>query len=414
MAALCLVEQDWGVDMANGLDILGPIQQGLQIRALREQQALQRGLAPLQQEQAQLQLQGQREQQRLQSLVTGALELQSIPDEQKIGFLQARRQRLIDQGLPTMDTDEALRFAQTGRFDELNQALGQTVNVGQRLGLVGGGAEPVNLRTFAPVEVTDPQTGERQLVIPSIDPRTGVTTARPVDLPDDTQLARETAAQQRAADLAAAEQKERAKLLAKQRQDIRTEITTNAREARRQVPRVDRLLNALDQVETGKFAQAKSILGPFIPGVDPTNEQALAAQMNDLIFDQLARFTGAISEGERAFAERTVANLGNTTEANRIILNRLKTSFKDILAEDEQFKDFIREGGKAEDFEFEAPEEPTPLFSSALNREITEQEISETLQANPGLTRESLLQQLGVQAPGQGSRFGFEEITEGQ
>lgn len=37
------------------------------------------------------------------------------------------------------------------------------------------------------------------------------------------------------------------------------------------------------------------------------------------------------------------------------------------------------------------------FFSQTLNRQITEQDIQDTLSANPGLTRESLLQRLGVQ-----------------
>lgn len=37
------------------------------------------------------------------------------------------------------------------------------------------------------------------------------------------------------------------------------------------------------------------------------------------------------------------------------------------------------------------------LFSNALDREVTEQDIEETLQANPGVTREQLFQQLGIQ-----------------
>lgn len=36
------------------------------------------------------------------------------------------------------------------------------------------------------------------------------------------------------------------------------------------------------------------------------------------------------------------------------------------------------------------------LFSSILNREVSEQDIQDTLDSNPGLTREQLLQQLGI------------------
>ena len=39
----------------------------------------------------------------------------------------------------------------------------------------------------------------------------------------------------------------------------------------------------------------------------------------------------------------------------------------------------------------------TPLFSTRLNQNITETDIQETLRANPGTTREQILQQLGVQ-----------------
>jgi hypothetical protein len=37
------------------------------------------------------------------------------------------------------------------------------------------------------------------------------------------------------------------------------------------------------------------------------------------------------------------------------------------------------------------------LFSTALNRAVTEQEIAGTIAANPGVSREQILQQLGVQ-----------------
>lgn len=42
-------------------------------------------------------------------------------------------------------------------------------------------------------------------------------------------------------------------------------------------------------------------------------------------------------------------------------------------------------------------QQPAQFNSTALGRVVTEQEIQETLQANPGLTREQLFQQLGIQ-----------------
>ncbi len=45
----------------------------------------------------------------------------------------------------------------------------------------------------------------------------------------------------------------------------------------------------------------------------------------------------------------------------------------------------------------QAPEQQAGFNSSALGRQVSEQDIADTLQANPGITREQLLKQLGIQ-----------------
>lgn len=148
----------------------------------------------------------------------------------------------------------------------------------------------------------------------------------------------------------AAEKRATAKGLAKQRQDIKTTITENAQAASRSINKFKRIRQAIEDVGTGKISQAKRIFGSFIPGVDASNEQALNSAINDLVFEELSRFKGALSEGERAFAAETTANLGFTTEANKIILDRLIRRAEDAIKESKDFSRFTKRGGNPEDF----------------------------------------------------------------
>ncbi len=132
--------------MANGLqplNLLTPIQQGLQARGQLQQLGLQRQLAPLQVQQAglqletgQQQLQQAREQARLQSMVTASAQLAALPDDQKLPFLLQRKAQLTADNLPTGDTDEAIALIQAGDFDTLNRGIERGVQLGQQLGLL--------------------------------------------------------------------------------------------------------------------------------------------------------------------------------------------------------------------------------------------------------------------------------------
>jgi len=152
-----------------------------------------------------------------------------------------------------------------------------------------------------------------------------------------------------------AAKRETTKNLNKVRTKISAEISHNAREASRQIPRMQRIIKALRLVDTGKMAEAKRILGPFIPGVDPTNEQALNAELNEVVFDIISRFKGALSDGERLFAKETSTSLGKTKAANIKILQRLIQRSQDSLDEFKQFKKFRAQGGKPEDFTIDVP-----------------------------------------------------------
>ena len=327
----------------------------------------------------------------LNSIAQGATQLKQIQDpQQKLAFLQQRKDQLDSAGIDSSDTVQAMNMINAGDFEGLEQITDQAIQIGQQLRSKGGG-----IKSFAPVETVNPETGERVLSIPTLDPTTGLTSFKPVELPDNFKLARETAKTRRDAEVEATIASERGKLIAKHRQTVTTEINKSARLSRRELPKINRLLEGLESLETGALAKAKLIFGPFIPGVDPTNEQAFQAQINGSVLDIIGRFTGAISDAERNFAEKTTANLGFTAEANKIIINHMKQSLNDSIDEESQFKEFIEDGGKAENFEFKAVEKPQPLFSQTLGREITDQDIDDTAKAR-GITREQVIEKLGI------------------
>ena len=198
-------------------------------------------------------------------------------------------------------------------------------------------------RAFAPI--TDPNTGE--VIVPVFDQDTG--TVRSESVPG---LTRETPQQKRERDISASVNEETGKLLARQRHEIRTEISQKARESRRRIPELQRVQKILEKTKTGITTQLIAEYGRLLPGVDPTNEEVLSTEINSLVLGMLSAFPGAISEGEREFARRTTANIGNTTEANRIIINHMIETLNRAVAEETEFKEFIKGGGTAENFEF--------------------------------------------------------------
>ena len=106
---------------------------------------------------------------------------------------------------------------------------------------------------------------------------------------------------------------------------------------------------------------------------------------------------GAISEAELQLLSAKLGALdqkGDIKEQSRVLDQVLDANKASIARMETAFE--------AERQRFAGDEEPAPtdqegLFSSALNKEVTEQDITDTLEANPGITREQLFQQLGIQ-----------------
>lgn len=357
------------------LDILTPIQQGLQIRQGLaqgrtqglQQQLLQQQLQgiqqsqPLQQQQSQIDLQKSKGlAQSLSELAPFAQRLTVMNDASKLGALQNEKLSRQQAGLDTSIIDEGIALAEAGEFGELSETLGQIIQAGQ---------PAADFKSFAPVQTTTAEGGIG-LAIPQVGPD-GQTRLQPLDL-GGLDLTKEAPAAKREAELQAAIAKKQGELIANQRQTIKTEIISAGRNARRQIKDIDRIEEAFQAIDTGKITQATRLLGPFIPGVDPTDEQALQASINSLVMQQIGNLPGALSEKELVFAKEATANLGFTREANLIIIRRLKRAQQDLIDEEQQFKKFTKGGGNPEDFEFDISGPPPGVGEIAQREQAIE------------------------------------------
>jgi len=93
-----------------------------------------------------------------------AVELKSLPDNQKAAFLTKRISEGVAAGRDMTQTEQALELVNTGRFDELAQGGDQLIQVGERFGVIS--AAPVkklsSLQQKVEAEGLDPNTPEGQ------------------------------------------------------------------------------------------------------------------------------------------------------------------------------------------------------------------------------------------------------------
>lgn len=142
--SLAVQPLDTGRTFQNLLSSIGNVQQMERQAQLApiQQQVAELGLAQRQREEAQQAQLG-----RLQSVALGAAEilpdLQSDNPQAALAKLQARRQRLVEQGVPTMDTDQAIQMLSTPEGQlQLTRDAEQAIQLGQQLGVFGAGAGP--------------------------------------------------------------------------------------------------------------------------------------------------------------------------------------------------------------------------------------------------------------------------------
>lgn len=121
------------------------------------------------------------------------------------------------------------------------------------------------------------------------------------------------------------------------RANVRTQISKAAQMASRTKPKVAAIRDALDAIKTGKFTQAKTAIGQYIPGLDISDEQFMQSQITQFVLDTLNEQTGTKTDFDFKKAEEASAAFGKTSKANKMILDILIKNLDRSIDEGEQF-----------------------------------------------------------------------------
>lgn len=146
------------------------------------------------------------------------------------------------------------------------------------------------------------------------------------------------------------QQQEKNKQLELRRSDMIRDINKNATIARNQVPKLKTLLKSIDYLKTGKLAEFKATVGPYIPFINTAKEEVFLAQVNGIVMDTLKNMPGSLSNEELDFARSIQASLGKDVEANKELIIRSINTLESAVDKQNKFKEFE---GNPEDFIYE-------------------------------------------------------------
>ena len=147
-------------------------------------------------------------------------------------------------------------------------------------------------------------------------------------------------------------EQEKEKALGSGRAKIKLNIKNAVQTANRSKPNLVVLQNALKAIKTGKIAQARNMVGSFIPGVADVDTQTFISLASKYTLDELSRQSGTKTDFDFKKAEETQARLGNTAEANEAIIQIALDSMNRTIEEGKQFDTHVKGGGLEEDFTF--------------------------------------------------------------
>lgn len=364
-----------GAGVAQGQQIAGQFQLGQQREAQATQQA---------------------EQARVLSVVQGASEIQNIPtDALKLNALMQRKNSLLQQGLPTQDTDEVIALFQSGNSKDANALIDGVVNMGIQQGLLKSPSALSGLtaeqREFAALSkqagLSDDEISHAIKVKFGIEARAGQSAAERIAT---TGLTEQVA--QSEADIVQAKEEgklqaqlklkptveskiEKAKGDVKASSDIVNEsfkrignITSNLRN-------IDRAINAIDRgAKTGVIAK-------LVPNITAASRELRQIQ-NELGLDVIGSVTfGALSQGELDLALETAIDLGLEPDALKDVLIRKKEAQNKLINYlDEQIQ-FLDDGGTLAGWRAQQKQQTAPDLTQLSDEDLAAQlEVARSVQ----------------------------------
>jgi len=316
----------------------------------REQAPLQNRLLEAQVGGAEAQQQQQQQANRFQSIAFGAAEI--LPDLKSGNFeganlkLQARRANLIQQGLPTEATDNAINLLSTDPSQLLNRT-NEVIQIAQQRGILKA---PTAASTRSSAPITDPVTG--QVSIPTFNPATNTVELLPVE--GAIQL---TPQQKVDLEIEQAQGKATATQRASRISDITREMSERNRSARRGAINLSQAATLIDQAEQGVAGASKVRLAKLFPGIDVSSEAALSQSLTNLALDELQKFKGPTTDFEFQKTEQIAGTLGDSKTANKAKVASLQRANWFTQRESRQFNDWIKAGKNPDTFGFDFGEQ---------------------------------------------------------
>jgi hypothetical protein len=271
-----------------------------------------------------------------------------------------RRAQLVQQGLPTEETDEGIAMLSQGNIQGVVSALSDSVSLFNQ-GRVGQ-QKQFAVQKSAPI--TDPVTG--QVSTPIFDPNTQTTSLIPIDgaiQETPTQVsAREFKSQQQSADLdvKTTERKETIKKTAARTSALKTEFSVRRRLAARSTRKIKEAQKLSEKATQGLGGAGLVQLARAFPGIDVGNESALTGAFKSLALDELQKFTGPTTDFEFRVTEDIAGSLGDGASANNARLASLERANWFIGRESKQFNDHVKAGHDPDEFFFDFNELVTP------------------------------------------------------
>lgn len=321
--------------MANGfvVDIPGAVERGLQFRQaaqLRpgEQQAQQLGLqrqqqqldtGGLQQQALQQGIETEEQKQKSQNLFNTVARLRTLPDAQKIPFLQQNIADVDARGGDSSESRLALDLAQQDRFEELNAGLDNLFQTGVNTGFLKAQPTAATTSLQKNLEAAGLQQGtpefQAAVLKATTKPQTVIGTG----------------------------ETEEVKALAKQRVARFGDIQKAADNATSLLDNLNQL-DAID-VQTGALEPAKVAIAAVAEGfgidaseiANATNAQAFNAVSGRLVNEVLNAATGPQTDQDADRARRTIATLGDTPGAAQFKNN----SMRSVALRQVEQRDFI-------------------------------------------------------------------------
>ena len=353
-------------------------QQELQNQLLGQNVAQQAAQAPLEQQLLEQQVQAGITQQERLEIEDGARDaitaLQINDPARRAAFLDRRVANLSSQGRDPSDTLALSQLPFDQQTDELNR-LASVLLPASQLGaqLTGGVGRVVGTPRVFQEGGKNFFAGVRELPDGTVETFTTPIEGDLVAAGGETAVTKRTkdleAKQQelqQKIDLAATQEEQRA--LGVERADIAKKIRAGAREGSKAKREITQLRDALNQLQTGRLAQARQALGGLVPGIRDASAETFNSLVNQFILSRKDELLGGgiLSDADIALLQTVGPQLGNTREANLQILDAFEQAANSSIDRGVRFREFKDGGGNAEDFEMDVTQAPTQQVGQAI------------------------------------------------